>query len=252
MSGAYEPSTNLASRIGRKLTAFRARNTIQLPTGKAVISFTFDDCPKTGIENGVSVLEAEGWQSTIYVSCGLFDVENHHGKMMNGADAAALHSSGHEIGEHTFSHLDGSQISLGCLKKDIERNQSKLADLGVPPSQTFAYPFGVATSKMKSALSKQFKGARGVRAVSHHKQVDLNQIGSVPVFESTINQAIAAIQKTASTGGWLTFFTHDVRDEPSEWGCTPAGLQKIIKAVKNTNAEILTIRGAIESFGDAA
>ena len=252
MTTIYEPSANLRSRICRRLTVFTARKPMKVDPGRAIVSFSFDDCPVTGIENGVRVLEKENWLSTVYVSCGLFETENHLGKMMNGADALALHTSGHEIGEHSYSHQDAVTLGLNRFLSDVDRNQAELSELGLPPSETFAYPYGETFPKLKSAVSDRFKGTRGITKTVHRKEVDLNQIGSLPLFTDTIDDAVAAVKDLRRSGGWLTFFTHDVRDNPSAWGCTPETIQKIVTAVKDAGVEVLPIKDAITDIGGSA
>ena len=249
MTYVYEPSHDLRSRICRRLTVLRGRKPLKLEPGKAVVSFSFDDCPVTGIDNGVKAIENEGWLSTVYVSCGLFEIENHLGKMMKPADALALHESGHEIGEHTFSHIDATTLGLQKVQEDIDRNQAQLADLGVPASETFAYPYGETFPELKKIMGTRFKGSRGINRRVHVNEVDLNQIGSLPLYTNTLDGAAAAVKKISQSGGWLTLFTHDVRDNPSEYGCTPDTMKSIIEIVKNSGAEVLNIKSAISRFG---
>lgn len=249
---AYEPSASLSSRVYRRLTVKMAQKKLNISRERAIISFSFDDCPKSGLENGVRVLENQGWQSTIYVACGLFGVENHLGKMMGPEDVKALHVSGHEIGEHTFSHSDAKSMSLEKFTQDIEKNQAVLAELGLPPSQTFAYPYGETYPGLKKAMQAKFRGSRGINKRIHTKSVDLNQIGSLPLYSNSVDAAIAAIEGIVTTGGWLTFFTHDVRDNPSSYGCRPEDILKIIEVVKASGADVLTINDAISALEGVA
>ena len=252
MTYIYEPSRDLKSRIYRRLTEYRAQNFLKLPVGKAIISFTFDDCPVSAIHNGVAPMEAEGWLSTVYVSCGLFNADNHLGKHMTSDDAIALHKNGHEIGEHTYSHQDAVTMGLEPFLIDVDRNQEKLANLGIPPSQTIAYPYGQTFPSLKTVMADRFAGARGISPRLHKQQVDLNQIGSVPLFSSTMDTALNMIDQVQKTGGWLTLFTHDIRENPSEWGCTPGQLSKTIQAVKDSGAEVLSVQDAISSIRGSA
>ncbi len=249
MISVYEPRHDLLSRICRRTTVLRGQKPLKLPAGKAVVSFSFDDCPVSGIDNGVKVLENEGWKSTIYVSCGLFEVLNHLGKMMNADDAIALHKSGHEIGEHTFSHKDSTALGLRKVQDDIDQNQERLNALGIPASETFAYPYGETFPGLKKVMGQRFKGSRGINHRVHVNQVDLNQIGSLPLYTNKVNEAVSAIKKLKKTGGWLTFFTHDVRDKPSAYGCTPETMKAVINAVKDSGIDVLNIKDAISMFG---
>jgi len=172
----YEPSTTLYSRICRRLTVKMAQKPLMVRRDRAIISFTFDDCPKSGLVNGVQAVGKAGWQSTVYVACGLFGIENHLGKMMGADDAIALHKAGHEVGEHTFSHGDAKSMQLEYFEMDISKNQQALAELGLPPSETFAYPYGETYPGLKKALQGKFRGARGINHKIHTHRVDLNQI----------------------------------------------------------------------------
>jgi len=56
------------------------------------------------------------------------------------------------------------------------------------------------------------------------------------------------VNDLVKTGGWLTFFTHDVRNNPSDYGCTPADMNKIIEIVKASGAEVLSIKDTISAL----
>lgn len=250
---AYEPSASLYSRVCRRLTVKMAQNTLPVGRDRAIVSFTFDDCPKSGLINGVQAIESAGWQTTVYVACGLFGIENHLGKMMGAEDAQALHAAGHEIGEHTFSHLDAKSMKLTSFELDISRNQIELAKLGLPPSETFAYPYGETYPGLKKAMQDKFRGSRGINRKIHTHRVDLNQIGSLPLYSSSMDMAVKAVNDLVKTGGWLTFFTHDVRDNPSEYGCKPEDIRKILEVVKASGADVLNIKDAITALeGESA
>lgn len=242
---AYEPSAGLYARVCRRLTVKLAQKPLKVKKDRTIISFSFDDCPISGLQNGVSALEKQGWLSSVYVASGLYNIENHLGKMMGADDTKALHESGHEIGEHTFSHRDAKSMSITKFQQDIVRNQEALAELGLPPSQTFAYPYGETYPGLKKAMEARFRGSRGINKKVHTDSVDLNQIGSLPLYTDTLDSAVDAVKNLSETGGWLTFFTHDVRDNPSPYGCTPDTMETIINAVKDTGAEVLTIKDAI-------
>ncbi len=252
MRKAYEPSAGLMARVKRRMTVYQARNNLSLSPGQTIVSFSFDDCPLSGITHGVKRLERENWLSTVYISGSLLGTENHLGKMMGPQDVQALNDNGHEIGEHTFSHIDASTVALSEILADIEKNQAYLNSIGIPASKTMAYPFGQTTPALKKAMQARFLGARGIRPAAHISSVDLNQISSMPLFSSTVDQLVQAIQKTSETGGWLTLFTHDICENPSEWGCTMQDIEKVISAIKNSEVKVMTIKDAITELGNAA
>ena len=243
---AYQPSKSLPAKLARKMTPYLSRRVISFELDRPVISFTFDDCPETVFSEAVPRLEDEGWRSSIYVACGLFGVTNHHGKMADPEAIKAAHKRGHEIGEHSYSHIDASGVSLDDFISDMENNQSGLIDLGIGSSRTFAYPFGQATPAVKSALENRFEGLRGITPGVHWTRADLNQIKSYPLYENTVDVVAGAIESLKQQPGWLTLFTHDVRTNPSSWGCTPDNMKKIIACARDSGALVLPVDQAID------
>jgi len=247
MRTVYQPDTGLAARIKRRLVPFQARRSLTVNLDRPLVSFTFDDCPKSVLKSGLPLLEREGWLGTLYISMGRCGITNHLGLHMNRNDVKAAHKSGHEIGDHTFSHADATEISLEDFQADIDENQKRLAKLGVPPSQTFAYPYGQITESVKRAMGDRFKGARGITSRPHNRMVDLNQINSNRLYAGKEFDALMAqISRMKDNPGWLTIFTHDVQDKPSRFGCTPAQIESVINAVKDIGADVMTVADAID------
>lgn len=247
LSVAYEPSRGLAAKISRRLTPYMARRMVKFELERPLVSFTFDDCPVSAITHGVKPLEALGWQSTVYVACGLLGTTNHHGLQISEGDVKALHASGHEIGGHTYSHTDAMLVDLPDFLSDIQKNQAVLAGMGLPASRTFAYPYGQTAPAVKLALARDFDGLRGITPGTHVSRADLNQIKSVPLFSGAdIDAALDMIAALKETPAWITFFTHDISDTPSEWGCTPDDMIRVIKAVQELNANVLPVDKAID------
>jgi len=252
MSAVYEPSRRLRDKISRRLTPFRAQKLRRVALERPLISFTFDDCPKSAIDAGLPLLEAQGWRSTVYVACGLWDQTNHLGLHMSADDTQAVAAAGHEIGDHTFSHIDGRATPPAAFLADIGKNQAALDAINIAPSTTFAYPYGEVTPVLKRNLQARFKAARGIQNRHHTSIVDLNQIGSYPLFNSgRFDHLLYAMRAMETQPAWLTIFTHDVCDNPSPWGCTPGQLETLIAAARAMNAQVLPITEAVDVLSRA-
>lgn len=247
MSAAYHPDTSFAAKVKRRLVPFQARRMLPVKLEHSIVSFSFDDCPRSVMENALYPLEQEGWRATIYIAAGLCGTTNHLGLHMSREDVKAAYERGHEIGDHTFSHCDGSALPLKDVLADIEKNQDALKALGIPASETFAYPYGEVTPALKKALETRFKGARGITSQSHDSSLDLNQIGSNRLYSgSDFDALLPQIAALKDSPAWMTIFTHDVREAPSEFGCTPAQMKSVIEAVKSCGAKVMTVAGAID------
>lgn len=247
MSLAYEPSRTLSAKISRRVTPLLSRRVLPLALERPIVSFTFDDCPASAITNGVKPLEDEGWASTVYVAGGLLGTTNHHGLQITEKDMQALHADGHEIGGHTWSHIDAQSMNPDAFLEDILRNQNFMTRLGLPASRSFAYPYGQTIPALKRLLEIRFEGMRGITPGVHRKNVDLNQIKSTPLFGgSTIDSAHKMIAGLKRKPGWITLFTHDIRENHTPWGCSPKDFQGIIEAVKTSGADVMPVDKAID------
>ena len=63
--------------------------------------------------------------------------------------------------------------------------------------------------------------------------------------EVDVERALRLISEAARRRAWLVFFTHDVDERPSPWGCTPAYLEQLVKAAVELSCEVLTVRNAL-------
>ena len=240
MSGLLNKTARIASR-GMYRSA--------MPKLKeSIVSFAFDDCPSSAITSAVPMLEAAGWRSTIYVACGLCETTNHLGRHMSLSDIVDMHKRGHEIADHTFSHLSAHETALDEFLTDIEKNQTTLKSLGLPASRHFAYPFGHVSPAFKRALSQKFETLRGVVKPGLMGQ-DAHLLNAVRIYSgSDIEIAFQKIKAAKTFPQWLHFYTHDVRENPSDFGCTPAEFGSIIAAVEEAGFPVMTVDAAFRAL----
>jgi len=237
----------LINKIGR--IASRGLHRSKLPKlNETIVSFGFDDCPFSAIETAIPMLEAEDWRATIYVACSLCDTTNHLGRHMSLSDIADVHHRGHEIADHTFSHLSAHEVTIDEYMADIEKNQQALLALGLPVSRHFAFPFGHVSPSLKKALHHKFETLRGVVKSKFISQ-DADLLNAVRLYSgSDLKIAIKRINDAKTSPQWLNLFTHDVRDNPSEYGCTPAEFKTVIKAVKEAGLRVMTVDQAFQTI----
>jgi len=247
MIDVYSPDTSLTAKVNRRLMPLRAKRSLKVKLDKPLISITFDDCPKSVVENALPLLEIYGWQATFYMAMGLCGTTNHLGLHMSEDDVKAVHKSGHEIGGHTFDHIDATAVTHSEFETNIEKNQIRITELGLPPSQTFAYPYGQLNLDVKKSIHKRFSGARGITSHIHTSKTDLNQINSNRLYSGqnyeTLLNDISIIENNP---GWMTIFTHDVRNNPSDYGCHPDEFANILSAIKKSGADVMTMADAIK------
>ena len=238
---------DLISKTARIASRGIYKSTLPKPT-ESIVSFGFDDCPSSAITTALPMLEAKGWRSTIYVACGLCETTNHLGRHMSLSDIVDTHSRGHEIADHTFSHLSAHDATVDEYIADIDKNQDAIKALGLPASRHFAYPFGHVNPALKRALAQKFESLRGVVKPGMMKQ-DAHLLNAVRVYSgSDLNIAQHKISAAKISPQWLHLYTHDVRENPSKFGCTPAEFMSIIDAVEQAGLRVMTVDAAFRTL----
>jgi peptidoglycan/xylan/chitin deacetylase (PgdA/CDA1 family) len=241
MEGAYHADSSWRGKVRRRTVRLASRRPARAPS-RPMLSFAFDDVPASAAQTGAEVLESRGLKATYYVAAALAGADAATGRMACAEAVRRLSAAGHEIGCHTYSHLDCGQAAARDAVEDVARNAQTLARWGLPRPTTFAYPFGDVAPATKRALAGRFSLMRAM----HHGLVgagaDLNQAPSIGV-EGPDGEALALrwLNRVTLRPAWLILTTHDVAEHPSAWGCTPATLARLADAALAAGVEVVTV-----------
>src|SRR5664280_979153 len=96
--------TRVRERLGREAARRFFTRLLALRTDVPIISFTFDDFPRSAFLEAGSILRRYGILGTYYVSLGLMGKQSPLGPMFQAEDLKELVHLGHELGCHTFGH----------------------------------------------------------------------------------------------------------------------------------------------------
>jgi hypothetical protein len=210
-----------------------ARRSVAVDLPAPIISFTFDDAPQTAFATGGEILKGHGAKATFYLSLGLL------------VEAA---KEGHELGCHTFDHLDAWHTPGKIFCESILENKRALSCI-LPEIdfQTFAYPKSGPTLWAKRALTELFVCCRGGGQTANVGTADLNLVKACFIDRRTnIDRSFVRglIDHNASQRGWLVFATHDVSSNPSPYGCTPEFLEYVVAYAARSGARLLPMAEA--------
>ena len=145
----------------------------------AAVSFTFDDAPGSAFTNGGNILETFGYRGTYYISGGLIGRETAVGQVPNIETIRNFYGRGHEIGNHTYDHLDCKKASFFAIIKSIRRNRKMLAG---SMDGSFAFPYGSVNDRAKIAARLCTDTARGISFGINRKKVDFNSLKAARVY----------------------------------------------------------------------
>jgi peptidoglycan/xylan/chitin deacetylase (PgdA/CDA1 family) len=216
-----------------------------------IISFTFDDFPRSALLTGGAILKAFGLAGTYYSSLGLVGKKTATGNMFQAEDLKLLIEQGHELGCHTFNHSHAWDTSPRAFEDSIIANRQALADL-IPEASfsTLSYPISVPRAQTKRRVSKYFACCRSGGQTFNVGTVDLNYLSAFFLEQSRDNpEAIKrVIDENSRAQGWLIFATHDVCEDPTRFGCTPELFRDVVKYSVNSGARILPVFQAYEAL----
>ena len=228
-------------------TAFS--RTVAMRNRRAIVSFTFDDFPQSAVVHGARLLEDYGARGTFYLT------GSYCGQVIDGVpqycanDLAELAAAGHEIGCHTFTHRRVSTLSAMELNRELELNAAFAArHLPGIALRTFAYPFGDVSIAATMRLQSRFAGCRSIEPGFNSGSADLGRLRSVQLYDRLLSAEDVSdiIKRAVMRTAWLIFYTHDVTQTPSSFGCTPSLFEHAIKFAIAAGAEIRPILDAID------
>ena len=241
----YSPKETILDKVRRKVSRVVERRNARLSFDRPVVSFAFDDAPVSAVETGARILEDAGVRGTYYISSGLAGRDSPMG-VYAGLDAVRrLADAGHEIGCHTFSHLDCGRSHPSVMDCDVGLNLDALAQQGLAP-ETFAYPYGEVSPAAKRALGSKYRALRTVRAGMIDGAADLNGLPAVGIEGPRGEEkSLQWLGRAGAKKAWVILFTHDVRENPSDWGCTPGALKRLVKQALDDGFTVLTVKDAL-------
>lgn len=238
----HTPSHRMKSGLNRRLASALRRRRVPVNLAKPVLSITFDDFPKSAVDGAIEILAKCNAKATYYAAGGLMAGHTDQGPAYDADDIKALISCGHEIGCHTFSHIDCTRATTADIQADFKRNADLFRTMGIKSLNSFAYPFGNVCLNSKSVAGSTFTSARGVRGTYVKDKVDLNLLPAMGLEASRDPRKIDnAMKAAARDNGWLILYTHDVCEQPTQWGTTPERLQQVLTMAIDQGYEIVPV-----------
>jgi peptidoglycan/xylan/chitin deacetylase (PgdA/CDA1 family) len=241
----------LSAGVSRRLARSIPFRPHRLALDRPVVAFTFDDFPFSAAENAAPVLEDNDMAGTFYFADGLAG-RHENGQLIAGPEVAmVLGARGHEIGGHTRSHLDVQATDIHRLRADILANGAAIATLTGQYPASFAYPFGIVSLRSKQVLMHHYAGLRGIMPGINRGWTDLAHLHAHELYDATSSLACinALLDDLERHGGWLIFYTHDVRADPSSIGCSPGYFARVAALVRRRGILVEPVAGTLARIG---
>jgi len=133
---------------------------VSLP--RRAVVFTFDDAYASVLEHAKPILDAAGFTATVFVVTQALGRHNFwdDGKNVPRAECLdhtglqELARAGWEIGSHTATHANLTQLTGEPLARELEQSRRDLEALVNRPINTLSYPFGAWNPEVRTAAEQ--------------------------------------------------------------------------------------------------
>jgi len=238
-------SSYLPPPLQRRAARWFGRRPCRIQLESPVISFTFDDFPRSALTNGGAILRQYGFTGTYYACFGLMGQQDSTGEIFQHEDLQELIRQGHELACHTFDHCDSWETTPAEFEASILKNRRAAAQhVPTVTLKSFSYPISWPRPAAKRRVASFFECARGGGQTYNAGVVDLNYLKAFFIEQSRDDfDAIKhIIDDNRLAKGWLIFATHDVSDSQTRFGCAPGLFERIVDYAEQSGADVLPVR----------
>jgi Polysaccharide deacetylase len=232
------------NRIRRGASEWMWRRLVFVRPALPIVSFSFDDFPRSALHDGGAVLENYRIRGTYYVALGLMNQQTPAGKAFTRKDLETVIEKGHELGCHTFRHSHAWETPPSEFEESILENRRALE--GMIPGAAFkslSYPIAWPRPGTKRRAARFFSCCRGGGGAFNAGPCDASNLNAC-FLEKNADKPDALkrlVDKTCRASGWLIFATHDVCGRPTKFGCSSQFFEDLVAHTVSSGAKILPV-----------
>lgn len=215
---------------------------------KSYISFTFDDGYKDQYTTAFPLFKRHNITATTYIIAGLVGDSFENQTLMDWKEIKALGNGGWEIGSHTYSHRDLTELDTASINYELKQSKLILKGQGFDV-KSLSVPYGKYNEHIKNIAKKYYESVRpsdwGLNKINSMEKYNLK---SFWIFNSTqVNEVKSWINEADGSNGWAVIMLHHVRTNLSrEYSTHPDAIEEIINYIKIKNIEVKTVSEVLD------
>lgn len=236
--------------IKKKVADNSYRELITIDDNRKIVSFTFDDVPKSAFDNAVPILNKYNLRGTFYIALSFLKGMQENDDLYSKAELQECLRNGNELASHSYSHFHFyNTYSSKFISNDLKKNHLEFEKLNLDISlENFSYPYGELTRLAKKNISRLYTTCRGLDHGINVGRVDLNSLKAIQLYEckNSLKKINDIFKRFKESGGWLIFYTHDVQESFSRYGCSRKYFECVVKKSLELGFEVKTIKEAVD------
>lgn len=224
------------------------------PFQQPIVSVTFDDGWESVYTQAFPILQKNGIHTTQYIITNTFNNFDY----MSVAQIQSLQKAGNDIGSHTVTHPNATQLSDNELNKELSSSKQTLVkEFGVPV-QDFTSPYGAYNAHTLQVISQYYRSQKNAEGDPNANVLDtINlkgtfkqiNIKSYSIRKSTtiddIKKLVAAAQ---SNNGWLVLTYHQVDSSNENFSITPDEFNQHMQYLHTANIRSATVSQVLNAL----
>ena len=243
LSALKEVIMKFVSKVERLLAKSLVTAPAELTGDAPAVSFSFDDFPKTAYTNAGKILEDNEARGTYFLSTDLIDTHYEGQAQCDTKDLQNVIDNGHEIGGHTQSHKHLQTLNKAEMEYEIVVNRDFIRNTLDTEVSSFAFPFGGTSPQAKKAVLPHYRIARSINPGLNSGRIDRMHIKAYSLYGENfcLRRIEQLVEETLRQNAWLVFYTHDVQNKHSAYGCSVNQFEAVVNAVKTRQIDIRTM-----------
>jgi peptidoglycan/xylan/chitin deacetylase (PgdA/CDA1 family) len=212
-------------------------------TSTGMVTLSFDDSWISQYTAVLPALEVAGLKATFYITTEPI-IEGWSG-FMTPAQVLDISNKGHEIGGHTVTHADLTQLPETNINTEIKTSKTYLEGLTGKSVVSFAYPYGAFTAMVQNLVKLAgYSSGRGVDedALNTATTNKYNLFSSCILKNTPFSEIKLAIDTAKANKQWYILCVHEVKTGGDEYSITPTQFQQIVDYIKSSGIKVVTVK----------
>lgn len=209
-----------------------------------VVSISFDDNCAGVYQNALPLMNKYGFRATMFVNSGNLDRPGY----LTWEQLTDLYENyDWEIGGHTIHHTLLTNLTAAEAEEVVKADRDILKAHGFEPV-SFALPSGLCPLDYYGIITHYFRNIRTTFNTSMHNPIDRTNLGAFSSIapdngQLYLNRIRSGIMDRENL---VILYFHDIStNAPSEYNCTPAQFEKLLKGLADLQVRVLPLDEAL-------